>query len=143
MPEGEKLAAFAATGATLAIHLSIHVLEPTLAQLVPHYGADCPGAVVCRKLAEERVVRGTLGTLAGLVAQAGIDRGIDPGWARARRPGPTRKRALRRNIPAPLPRAPAMNVMQVLPATFPPFPTSSPAKCGWSAPAPAIHASLR
>jgi precorrin-4/cobalt-precorrin-4 C11-methyltransferase len=76
MPEGEKLASFAATGATLAIHLSIHVLEPTLAQLVPHYGADCPGAVVCRaSWPEERVVRGTLGTLAGLVAQEpGIDR---------------------------------------------------------------------
>ena len=76
MPEGENLAAFAATGATLAIHLSIHVLEPTLAQLVPHYGADCPGAVVYRaSWPEERVVRGTLGTLAGLVAQEpGIDR---------------------------------------------------------------------
>jgi precorrin-4/cobalt-precorrin-4 C11-methyltransferase len=36
MPEKETLSAFAATGATLAIHLSIHVLEPTLAALRPH-----------------------------------------------------------------------------------------------------------
>jgi precorrin-4/cobalt-precorrin-4 C11-methyltransferase len=76
MPEGEKLSAFAATGATLAIHLSIHVLEPTLAELVPHYGADCPAAIVYRaSWPEERVVRGTLATLAGLVArEPGIDR---------------------------------------------------------------------
>ena len=33
MPEGEKLAAFAATGATLAIHLAIHALETIVAEL--------------------------------------------------------------------------------------------------------------
>lgn len=76
MPEKETLSAFAATGATLAIHLSIHVLEPTLATLIPHYGAECPAAVVYRaSWPEERIVRGTLGTLGGLVAQEpGIDR---------------------------------------------------------------------
>ncbi len=76
MPKKETLSAFAATGATLAIHLSIHVLEPTLAALLPHYGADCPAAVVYRaSWPEERIVRGTLATLGALVAQEpGIDR---------------------------------------------------------------------
>ncbi|SNX73276.1 precorrin-4 C11-methyltransferase [Cereibacter ovatus] len=64
MPAGEQLSAFAATGAVLAIHLSIHVLDQVLADLLPHYGADCPVAVVWRaSWPDERVVRATLGTL--------------------------------------------------------------------------------
>jgi len=64
MPEGERLGAFAATGAVLAIHLSIHVLGKVIAELTPHYGADCPVAVVWRaSWPDERVVRATLGTL--------------------------------------------------------------------------------
>ncbi|AOZ68307.1 precorrin-4 C(11)-methyltransferase [Rhodobacter xanthinilyticus] len=64
MPERETLAAFAATGAVLAIHLSIHVLGEVLAELIPHYGADCPVAVVWRaSWPDERVVRATLGTI--------------------------------------------------------------------------------
>ncbi len=35
MPERETLAAFAATGATLAIHLTIHALECVVAELLP------------------------------------------------------------------------------------------------------------
>lgn len=64
MPERETLAAFAATGATLAIHLSIHGLADVLAELVPHYGADCPVAVVWRaSWPDQRIIRATLGTL--------------------------------------------------------------------------------
>lgn len=64
MPEGETLSAFAATGATLAVHLSVHVLDKVVAELVPHYGADCPIAVVWRaSWPEERIVRATLGTI--------------------------------------------------------------------------------
>ncbi|MEQ1653920.1 MAG: precorrin-4 C(11)-methyltransferase [Hyphomicrobium sp.] len=64
MPEGENLAAFAATGAVLAIHLSVHVLDKVLADILPHYGADCPVAIVWRaSWPDERVVRATLGTL--------------------------------------------------------------------------------
>ncbi|QUJ76338.1 precorrin-4 C(11)-methyltransferase [Sulfitobacter albidus] len=64
MPEGETLANFAATGATLAIHLSVHVLARVVDELTPHYGADCPVAVVWRaSWPDERVVRATLGTL--------------------------------------------------------------------------------
>lgn len=40
LPEGESLAAFAATGTTLALHLSIHRLADVVAELTPFYGAD-------------------------------------------------------------------------------------------------------
>jgi len=64
MPKGETLAAFAATGAVLAIHLSVHVLDKVIAELIPHYGADCPVAVVWRaSWPDEKIVRAMLGTL--------------------------------------------------------------------------------
>ena len=64
MPEGETLANFARTGATLAIHLSVHVLPQVVTELTLHYGPDCPVAIVWRaSWPDERVVRATLGTL--------------------------------------------------------------------------------
>ena len=64
MPPRENLPAFAATGATLAIHLSVHVLEDVVKDLTPHYGPDCPVAVVWRATwPDERIVRATLATL--------------------------------------------------------------------------------
>jgi precorrin-4/cobalt-precorrin-4 C11-methyltransferase len=75
MPAGEDLKSLGATGATLAIHLSIMNLARVVADLSPLYGADCPAAVVFRaSWPDERVLRGTLGTIAGQVAEAGIDR---------------------------------------------------------------------
>ncbi|MCA0406210.1 MAG: precorrin-4 C(11)-methyltransferase [Proteobacteria bacterium] len=64
MPETETLEAFAATRATLCIHLSIHVLDRLKRELTPHYGEDCPVALVFRaSWPEERVIRTTLGAL--------------------------------------------------------------------------------
>jgi precorrin-4/cobalt-precorrin-4 C11-methyltransferase len=64
MPPAESLANFAQTGAVLAVHLSVHVLARVVEELMPHYGADCPVAVVWRaSWPDERVVRATLGTL--------------------------------------------------------------------------------
>ncbi|WP_435310465.1 precorrin-4 C(11)-methyltransferase [Primorskyibacter sedentarius] len=61
MPEGETLTNFAATGATLAIHLSVQNLTRVVADLTPAYGADCPVAVVYRaSWPDEQIVRGTL-----------------------------------------------------------------------------------
>jgi precorrin-4/cobalt-precorrin-4 C11-methyltransferase len=75
MPESERLAAFAATKATLAIHLAIHRLEVIVAELVPFYGADCPVAVVVRaSWSDERILRGTLGDIAAQVAAEPIER---------------------------------------------------------------------
>ncbi|WP_296744868.1 precorrin-4 C(11)-methyltransferase [Mesorhizobium sp.] len=69
MPQGETLAAFAATGAVLAIHLSIHLLDKVIAELAPHYGADCPAAIVWRaSWPDQRVIRATLGTLEAAVS---------------------------------------------------------------------------
>ncbi|THH38193.1 precorrin-4 C(11)-methyltransferase [Aliishimia ponticola] len=61
MPEGETLTNFAATGATLAIHLSIQNLARVVADLTPAYGADCPVAVVYRaSWPDEKIIRATL-----------------------------------------------------------------------------------
>ncbi|MET0363523.1 MAG: precorrin-4 C(11)-methyltransferase [Sphingobium sp.] len=69
MPERETLARFAATGATLAIHLSIHNLPQVVTDLSPAYGADCPVAVVWRaSWPDERVIRATLATVEDAVA---------------------------------------------------------------------------
>ena len=75
MPDTENLAAFAATRATLAIHLSIHLIEQVVADLLPAYGADCPVAVVWRaSWPDEQVLRSTLGEIACLVRSAGLER---------------------------------------------------------------------
>jgi len=75
MPEREKLATFAASGATLVIHLAIHAIESVVRELAPFYGADCPAAVVVQASGPaQRVLRGTLATIAAQVAAAKIQR---------------------------------------------------------------------
>jgi precorrin-4/cobalt-precorrin-4 C11-methyltransferase len=75
MPESERLAVFAASKATLAIHLAIHRIEAIVAELTPFYGADCPAAVVVRaSWSDERILRGTLGDIAAKVAADPIER---------------------------------------------------------------------
>jgi precorrin-4/cobalt-precorrin-4 C11-methyltransferase len=74
MPERETLANFALSGATLAIHLSIHALERVVAELTPFYGPDCPVAIVARvSWPDERIVRATLGEVVGAVREAPIE----------------------------------------------------------------------
>jgi precorrin-4/cobalt-precorrin-4 C11-methyltransferase len=71
MPEGESLTNFAATGATLAIHLSIQNLDTVVSDLVPSYGADCPVAVVYRaSWPDEQIIRATLATIADVITPA-------------------------------------------------------------------------
>ena len=75
MPESEKLATFAASGATLVIHLAIHAIEKIVEELMPFYGADCPAAVVVQASSPaERVLRGTLADIAAKVTAAHIER---------------------------------------------------------------------
>jgi precorrin-4/cobalt-precorrin-4 C11-methyltransferase len=86
MPPAEKLTAYAATGATLVIHLAIQSLGAIVEQLTPSYGAQCPVAVVVRaSWPDERVLRGTLGDIAGQVAAEPIERTalVLIGWALA------------------------------------------------------------
>jgi len=73
MPEGEALAQFARTGATLVLHLAVTRTRELAAQLVDDYGADCPVAVVFRASQPgERVLRGTLAAIADEVEAAGL-----------------------------------------------------------------------
>lgn len=75
MPPTETLAAFGATRATLAVHLAIHALGRIVDELTPHYGPDCPVAVVVRaSWPDERILRGTLASIAALVAAEPIER---------------------------------------------------------------------
>ena len=75
MPAGESLERLAASGATLAIHLSITNLARVVRALEPHYGADCPVAVAYRVgWPDERLIRATLADIRGLVKAAGITR---------------------------------------------------------------------
>jgi precorrin-4/cobalt-precorrin-4 C11-methyltransferase len=75
MPKRESLAAFAATGATLAIHLAIHALDRVVAELIPFYGPDCPVAVVAEaSRPDEKIVRGTLGDIQAKLAADPIER---------------------------------------------------------------------
>ena len=75
MPEGETLAAFAATGATLAIHLAIHALDKVVDALKPFYGEDCPVVVVAEASRPgEKIVRGTLGDIAAKIDADPIER---------------------------------------------------------------------
>ena len=75
MPAAETLARFAATGATLAIHLSIHALAAVVAELLPFYGPDGPVAIVVRaSWPDEIVLRGTLGTIVALARPQALER---------------------------------------------------------------------
>ena len=75
MPEKERLATFAASGATLVLHLAIHAIEKIAAELTPFYGARCPAAVVVQASSpEQRILRGTLSDIAAKVAAARIER---------------------------------------------------------------------
>jgi precorrin-4/cobalt-precorrin-4 C11-methyltransferase len=75
MPPAEKLEAFAATGATLVLHLSIHALNKLVSDLEPFYGAECPVAIVYRaSWPDERLIRATLGTIVAEIAKNPIER---------------------------------------------------------------------
>jgi len=75
MPPGEELAAYAATGATLVLHLAVQRLAELAPQLAEHYGDDGPVAVVARASRDdELVLRGTLADIAAQVEAAGVKR---------------------------------------------------------------------
>jgi len=75
MPAGETLEAFAATGATLAIHLGVRALRDIVRRLSPLYGEDCPVAVAVRVgWPDELMLRGTLATIHAQVREAKVTR---------------------------------------------------------------------
>lgn len=75
MPPGEDLKTIGATGATLAIHLSIRNIRAVVRELTPLYGARCPVAVVVRaSWPDEQSLIGTLATIEEKVREAKITR---------------------------------------------------------------------
>ncbi|WP_031361712.1 precorrin-4 C(11)-methyltransferase [Caballeronia sordidicola] len=75
MPEGEQLTDLARHRATMAIHLGVRHIERIVTDLIPHYGAQCPVAVIFRaSWPDEEKVLGTLADIAGKVLEKGIER---------------------------------------------------------------------
>jgi precorrin-4/cobalt-precorrin-4 C11-methyltransferase len=75
MPAGERLADLATHGATLAIHLGAQAIDEIAQTLIPHYGEDCPAAVVARaSWPDEIVVRAALADIATEVRVAQVKR---------------------------------------------------------------------
>jgi precorrin-4/cobalt-precorrin-4 C11-methyltransferase len=75
MPEGESLPELARHRATLAIYLSVDKLREIVAELTPHYGADCPAAVLHRvSWPDQDGAIGTLADIADKVAAKGFTR---------------------------------------------------------------------
>lgn len=73
MPDAESLEAFAATGATIALHLAITRTRDLAARLAEQLGAQTPVAVVANASQEREVVlRGTLADIADQVEAAGL-----------------------------------------------------------------------
>ncbi|MES4902159.1 MULTISPECIES: precorrin-4 C(11)-methyltransferase [unclassified Streptomyces] len=75
MPDGEDLATLGRSRALIVLHLAARYVDRVVAELLPHYGADCPAAVVARaSRPDELVLRGTLGDIADRVKEAGVVR---------------------------------------------------------------------
>lgn len=88
MPEGEQLHDLARHRATLAIHLGVRHLPAIVDELLPHYGADCPIAVIHRaSWPDQDWVLGTLADIEERVATRDfrrtalilVGRVLDPG----------------------------------------------------------------
>ncbi|MFE0627337.1 precorrin-4 C(11)-methyltransferase [Streptomyces sp. NPDC058864] len=75
MPAGEDLATLGRSGALMVLHLAARYVDRVVAELTPHYGADCPAAVVAMaSRPDELVLRGTLEDIAEQVKAAGVVR---------------------------------------------------------------------
>ncbi|NBE50949.1 precorrin-4 C(11)-methyltransferase [Streptomyces boluensis] len=73
MPEGEDLATLGRSGALIVLHLAAQYVDRVVDELRPHYGGDCPAAVVAyASRPEELVLRGTLDEIAAKVKDAGV-----------------------------------------------------------------------
>ncbi len=74
VPEKQRLAAFGATGATLAVFLSTQLIEQVVSELIPSCGGDMPVKVVFRaSWPDQRIVEGTLADIASKIFSAGFE----------------------------------------------------------------------
>jgi precorrin-4/cobalt-precorrin-4 C11-methyltransferase len=77
MPPAERLAVLAQSRATLCIFLSAPRVAELVEQLAGFYGRDCPAAVVYHaSWPDEKILRGTLGNIAGQMAQENHSEGL-------------------------------------------------------------------
>lgn len=73
MPEGEDLATLGRSGALIVLHLAARYVDRVVDELLPHYGADCPTAVVAMaSRPDEIILRGPLDSIAEQVKAAGV-----------------------------------------------------------------------
>ncbi|MFC9502201.1 precorrin-4 C(11)-methyltransferase [Streptomyces sp. NPDC057002] len=73
MPDGEDLATLGRSGALIVLHLAAGYVDRVVDELLPHYGADCPAAVVAyASRPDEVIIRGTLDEIAGKTKEAGV-----------------------------------------------------------------------
>jgi precorrin-4/cobalt-precorrin-4 C11-methyltransferase len=75
VPKKESLGDLGRHGATLVIYLSIKLIDHVVAELTPAYGPETPVVVVYRvSWPDQRIILGTLATIADSVKEAGIER---------------------------------------------------------------------
>ncbi len=75
VPDAEAISRLAQHRATMAIYLSIHLLDQVLADLIQAYGPEAPVVVAYRvSWPDQIILRGTLADIGGQVRQAGIKR---------------------------------------------------------------------
>jgi precorrin-4/cobalt-precorrin-4 C11-methyltransferase len=73
MPDGEDLATLGSSGALIVLHLAASYVDRVVGELLPHYGADCPAAVVAyASRPDEVILRGPLDGIAAQVKSAGV-----------------------------------------------------------------------
>lgn len=73
MPDLEKLSSLAQHQATLILFLSVTLIRSVVDDLIPHYGKDCPVAVVQKATwPDQKIVHGTLEDITDKVRKAKI-----------------------------------------------------------------------
>jgi len=75
LPPEQELERLALTRSTLCIFLSADRIEEVASRLQPHYGKDCPAAVVYHaSWPDQEIVQGQLGEIPAKVKEAGLGR---------------------------------------------------------------------
>jgi len=73
VPEQESLELLASHHASMAIFLSVHMIDDIVKKLIPHYAAETPVAVVQKATwPDQKFVRGNLSNIAEKVKKSGI-----------------------------------------------------------------------
>ncbi|AHM57610.1 cobalt-precorrin 4 C11-methyltransferase CbiF (plasmid) [Peptoclostridium acidaminophilum DSM 3953] len=75
VPESESLESLASHRASMAIFLSVHMIDEVARRLIPHYGESAPVAIVQKaSWSDQKIVTGTLSNIAKKAREAGIEK---------------------------------------------------------------------